>query len=113
MKGISLPINTVIVVITAALVLSFSRTGDDGSIEWISFSDKVHEFHFLGMSFAFLVILQLVIGIIKPRSEPWIQTHSGDVDVTPWKYTPLAAAGLVLFVFLIYAVFADFSVLGG
>ncbi len=91
----------------------FSRTGVDGSTEWISFSDKVHEFHFLGMSFVFLVILQLVIGRLKPRSEPWTQTHSGDVDVTPWKYTPLAAAGLVLFVFLIYAVFADFRVLGG
>jgi SSS family solute:Na+ symporter len=91
----------------------FSRTGVDGSIERISFSDKVHEYHFLGMSFAFLVILQLVIGMVKPLAEPWTQTHSGDVDVTPWKYTPLAAGGLVLLVFLIYAAFADFSVLGG
>ena len=44
-------------------------------------------------------------------AEPWEQQHSGDVEMTPWKYAKPFGLVLVLLVLLIYVSFADFSVL--
>ena len=84
-------------------------TTDAGETAYLT--NYIHEFHWLGIAFASLVVMMLVFGAVKPQ-EPWVHRHSGDVDLTPWKYTPLAAVGLIVLVLLIYAVFADFSVLG-
>ncbi len=65
-----------------------------------------HEFHFLGAVFALLVVLMLVLGAISPRREPWKQTYSGDVEMTPWPYARWAGAALVLAVVAIYITFA-------
>jgi len=77
----------------------------------IFLTSYIHEYHFLGIAFALLLVIMLTIGAIKPLPEPWVHRHSGDVELTPWKYTPLAAGTLVVLVLLIYAIFADFSVL--
>ncbi len=90
-----------------------TRTPAGGGSKWIYLTDFIHEYHFLGIAFATLVVLMLVIGALRPRAEPWVQRDSGDVELTPWKHTPLAAGGLVVLVLVIYAVFADFSVLKG
>ncbi len=74
---------------------------------------KIHEFHFLGIVFAVLVVLMLAIGRLSPRSEPYEQQYSGDVDMTPWPWAKLAGAAIVLVVLSIYVYFADLSVLGG
>ena len=74
---------------------------------------KIHEFHFLGIVFAVLVALMLAIGRLSPRSEPYEQQYSGDVDMTPWPWAKLAGAAIVLVVLGIYVYFADLSVLGG
>jgi len=71
----------------------------------------MHEFHFLGIVFAYLVVIMLVIGEIRPRTEEWTQQDVQAVDMTPWKHARLAGAGLVVAVFLIYLFFADFTVL--
>ncbi len=73
--------------------------------------DKMHVFHFLGLVFALLVGLMLVIGVVAPRPEPWVHEHSGDVDLVPWKGAKVMAVALVVLVLAIYAFFADFSVL--
>ena len=72
---------------------------------------SMHEFHFLGAVFAWLVILQLVIGEISPREQEFVQEDVGAVDMTPWVYAKKAGVGLIVSVFLIYVLFADFSVL--
>jgi len=72
---------------------------------------KIHEFHFLGIVFAALVALMLVIGQISPRSEAHEQQYSGEVDMTPWPWAKPAGMGIVLVVLSIYAYFADLSVL--
>jgi solute:Na+ symporter, SSS family len=69
------------------------------------------EFHFLGLAFALLVGMMLIIGIYKPMPEAWEQEYTEDVDMTPWKYSVHAGAVLVVIVLMIYAYFADFSVL--
>ncbi len=71
----------------------------------------MHDFHFLGIVFAYLVIMMLVIGELRPLPEEWVQRDVGAVDMTPWKHARKAGLVLLLIVLTIYMVFADFSVL--
>ena len=72
---------------------------------------SLHDFHFLGLVFSWLVILMLIIGELKPRKTEWVQQEARAVDMTPYKYANLAGLVLVAIVVLIYVTFADFSVL--
>lgn len=72
---------------------------------------SLHEFHFLGIVFAWLVILMLVIGEVWPSKEEFVQEDVGAVDMTPWRLAKPAGLALIAIVFSIYASFADFSVL--
>ncbi|MEZ6120953.1 MAG: hypothetical protein R3C28_30895 [Pirellulaceae bacterium] len=67
----------------------------------------VHEFHFLGIVFATLVILMFIAGTVTPRAEPWVQTYSQDVDLTPWKWAVPAGVTLVVIVLGLYIYFAN------
>ena len=69
------------------------------------------EFHFLGLAFALIVGVMLLITAYNPRSDAWEQEYSQDVDMTPWKYAFPVGMLLVVIVLMIYTYFADFSVL--
>ncbi|MDX1697628.1 MAG: hypothetical protein R3308_05040, partial [Thiohalobacterales bacterium] len=73
--------------------------------------DSMHEFHFLGLVFAYLVVMMLVIGELRPLGEEWVQQDVGAVDMTPWIHTGKAGLVLLLLVLAIYVSFADLSVL--
>lgn len=73
---------------------------------------SMHEFHFLGVVFCWLVVMMLVIGEVWPRATEFVQQDVKAVDMTPWKHTKLAGLLLIGLVITIYATFADFSVLG-
>jgi len=66
----------------------------------------IHEFHFLGIVFALLVALMLIIGALKPRAEPWHMVCTKEVDLTPWKGAQWASLILVFLVIAIYVFFA-------
>ncbi len=72
---------------------------------------SLHEFHFLGIVFSWLLILMLVIGEIRPRETEFHQEDVGAVDMTPWKHARVAGIMLIILIFSIYIAFADFSVL--
>jgi len=72
---------------------------------------SLHEFHFLGIVFSWLVILMLVIGEVAPRETEFEQQDIGAVDMTPWKHARTVGLILIAIVFAIYITFADFSVL--
>ncbi|WP_339730749.1 solute:sodium symporter family transporter [uncultured Gimesia sp.] len=72
---------------------------------------SLHEFHFLGLVFSWLLILMLVIGEVAPRETEFEQEDVGAVDMTPWQFAKPAGLILIVIVFTIYATFADFSVL--
>ncbi len=72
---------------------------------------SLHDFHFLGIVFSWLVILMLVIGEVRPRETEFEQEDVGAVDMTPWKFVVPAGLCLIAIVFTIYITFADFSVL--
>ncbi|MFN3192791.1 MAG: solute:sodium symporter family transporter [Aureliella sp.] len=72
---------------------------------------SMHEFQFLGVVFAWLLVLMLVIGEVSPRSEEFVQDDVGAVDMTPWRGAKVVGLMLIAIVFTIYTLFADFSVL--
>jgi len=71
----------------------------------------MHEFHFLGVVFFGLIMLMTAIRIAAPRKTPWIHEHSGDVDLTPWKFAKPLGIALGGFVLILYLAFADPSAL--
>ncbi|MEL7498075.1 MAG: solute:sodium symporter family transporter [Planctomycetota bacterium] len=72
---------------------------------------SLHEFHFLGIVFSWLVIMMLVIGEVRPSEHEFIQKDVGAVDMTPWRYSTITGIALIVLILAIYATFADFSVL--
>lgn len=76
--------------------------------EWVA---RVSEYHFLGLVFLFLVLVMLLIARRWPRATTWVHEDAGAVNLTPWKYARTTGILLVVAVVLIYAAFADFSVL--
>ena len=73
--------------------------------------ESLGEFHFLGIVFAWLLVLMLVIGEVRPRETEFEQEDVGAVDMTPWRFAKPAGLVLIAIVFTIYLSFADFSVL--
>ncbi len=73
--------------------------------------DSMHEFHFLGLVFTYLVVTMLVIGELRPLAERWREHDAEAVDMTPWRYARTGGLILIAIVFAIYVGFADVSVL--
>ncbi len=73
--------------------------------------DSIHEFHFLGIVFAWLVVLMLVIGEVWPRETEFVQQDVGAVDMTPWRWVKPAGLLLIGCVLAIYISFANAKVL--
>lgn len=71
----------------------------------------MHEFHFLGAVFVVLVLIMLIMGRLRPTADAWVQEDAKVVDLTPWPYAKSVGVILLVLVFVIYACFADFSVL--
>ncbi|MEZ5329744.1 MAG: solute:sodium symporter family transporter [Verrucomicrobiales bacterium] len=63
-------------------------------------------YHFMGVVFVSLIILQAALGTVMKRSEPYVQKDAGLVDLTPWKPAPFVGAGLIVTVIGIYIWFS-------
>lgn len=72
--------------------------------------DVMHKFHFIAAVFVAMCATMAIITRISPRAEAWVHQHSGDVEMTPWRWTKPCAGALVVIVLAIYAWLADFSV---
>jgi len=66
----------------------------------------IHEFHFLGIVFALLVGVMLLMGKLSPRAQEWVLETDTPIDMTPWKNAKWASLALVVVVVLIYIFFA-------
>lgn len=73
---------------------------------------RMHDFHFLGLVFAVLILFMLIMSKIRPLPAPWVHKHSGHVDLTPWKWAKPFGYGLVTVVLVIFVMLADTSVIG-
>lgn len=69
------------------------------------------DYQFLGVVFAWLVVLMLVLGELYPRETEFVQEDVGAVDMTPWRLAKPAGCVLIAIVITIYVCLADVSVL--
>lgn len=76
-----------------------------------TWAEMVNGFHFIGLVFAALMVYQFAMSRLAPLPEPWQHHHSGEVDLTPWKWAKPVGFGLIAIVAILYLAFADFSVL--
>ncbi len=70
-------------------------------------------FHFLGLVFALLMGYQYLMSRVAPLPADWEHKHSGEVDLTPWKWARPFGIGLVVFVTILYLAFAGVGPTGG
>ncbi len=75
-----------------------------------TWAKNLHEFHFLGIVFALLMIFQYIMSKVRPLPRDWEHHHTGEVDLTPWKWARPIGLGIVLVVIIVYLAFADFSI---
>lgn len=67
------------------------------------------EYHFVAIVLVILVAAMLIIGIFSPRETDYVPQDAKATDLTPWAGAKYAGVVLLAAVFVIYAMFADFS----
>ena len=67
------------------------------------------EYHFVAIILLILVAAMLIIGKVSPRKTDYFPQDAKATDLTPWTGVKYAGAVLLVAVFVIYAMFADFS----
>ncbi len=67
------------------------------------------EYHFVAIILLILVAAMLIIGKISPRKTDYFPQDAKATDLTPWTGAKYVGAVLLVAVFVIYAMFADFS----
>ena len=65
-----------------------------------------HFLHVMAILFAMNVLIMLVIGLLKPRTEAYVQKYTEQVDITPWKYVNQTGIAITVIVISIYAYFS-------
>ncbi len=64
-----------------------------------------HFLHIMGILFVVNIIIMLVIGMIKPKTEAYVPKITEVIDTTPWKYAFAVGALITLLVLSTYLIF--------
>ncbi len=64
-----------------------------------------HFLHVMGILFVVNVVIMLVIGALKPKTDIYVPTVTKQIDTTPWKYAFLVGGIIVLLVLSTYFIF--------
>ena len=67
------------------------------------------EYHFVAIVLLILVAAMLIIGKVSPLETDYLPQDAKTTDLTPWAGAKYAGIALLAAVFVIYAMFADFS----
>lgn len=65
-----------------------------------------HYLHVMAILFLINVTIMLVIGRLRPRTEPYLQKYTDQVDITPWRYVNQVGIGIIVIVVAVYVYFA-------
>jgi SSS family solute:Na+ symporter len=64
-----------------------------------------HFLHIMGILFVINVIIMLVVGLIKPKTDIYVPTTTDVIDTTPWKYAWAVGGLIVALVLSTYLIF--------
>ncbi len=76
------------------------------SLKAIEAAAYPHFLHVMAILFTANVIIMLIIGKLKPRTEEYVQVYTEQVDITPWKYVNQFGIAVSVIVIGIYVYFA-------
>ena len=79
---------------------------DEAALALIEAQDYPHFLDVMALLFILNVGIMLLIGKLYPRKEEFVQEHTKQVDITPWKYTTQAGDAICVSVMGIYIYFA-------
>jgi len=79
-------------------------TGDE--LTYLKAGAYPHFLHVMAILFIMNIIIMLIIGKIKPRTEPFEQAYTRQVDITPWKYVKQVGILVCIIVVGIYLWFS-------
>lgn len=65
-----------------------------------------HYLHVMGILFVFNIIVMLIFGKLKPKTEITEETTTDAIDITPWKYAFLIGGSITVMVFSTYFIFS-------
>jgi SSS family solute:Na+ symporter len=66
----------------------------------------IHFLHIMGILGVFNLALMLIVGLVAPMKEAYVQEYTGDVDITPWKYRIPVSIFIVICTISCYVFFA-------
>ncbi|MFT5892434.1 MAG: SSS family solute:Na+ symporter [Dokdonia sp.] len=64
-----------------------------------------HFLYVMGVLFVLNIIIMLVIGLIKPKTDAYVVVPTEAIDTTPWKYAYIVGGLIVLLVLSTYLIF--------
>jgi SSS family solute:Na+ symporter len=68
--------------------------------------DYPHFLHVMGILFVLNIVIMLIIGKVKPRTEAFTLQYTNQVDITPWKHLKIVGLSIIVIVVGIYIYFA-------
>ena len=71
---------------------------------------KIHYLHIYGILFLCCVVIMLVSGIISPRSTPYVQKYTKQVDLTSWKWAKPVSAIMITTLIYLYVLFSKIGI---
>ncbi len=78
------------------------------------FGTQLHWLHVAAINFVFLIVLMQLISMAMPRSEPFEQQYSADVDITPWRLArPIGLTIVVLIAAMYLGMWAKYGMTPG
>ena len=75
-------------------------------LDYIKAEAYPHFLHVMAILFVLNVVIMLIIGKFKPRTEDFVQVYTEQVDITPWKYVKQVGIVICIIVILIYIYFS-------
>ena len=64
-----------------------------------------HFLHVMGILFVLNILIMLIIGAIKPKTDEYTPKQTEAIDTTPWKYAVIVGVLIVLLVLSTYLIF--------
>ncbi|MEE9362925.1 MAG: solute:sodium symporter family transporter [Cellulophaga sp.] len=74
--------------------------------EFVFVGQFPHFLHIMAIVFVFNILVMLIIGKLKPRTEAYVQKYTKQVDITPWKHLNTTGIAVCVIVLGIYIYFA-------
>ena len=66
------------------------------------FGWKFHWLHLAAINFVIISLIMILMAIISPREEAYVQSYTNDVDITPWKGAKACGIIILILIALMY-----------